>query len=74
MGATVLRKKLKAAGIASVEVVHSSVSSIPGDAQIVVTHEELKERATHSNPNAQLVLIKNFLNAPEYDEIVDQLK
>lgn len=74
MGATVLRKKLKAAGLASVEVVHASVSSIPADAQIVVTHEELKERAAHSNPNAQLVLIKNFLNAPEYDEIVDQLK
>jgi len=74
MGATVLRKKLKAAGLDSVEVVHSSVSSIPADAQIVVTHEELKERAAHSNPEAQLVLIKNFLNAPEYDEIVDQLK
>lgn len=72
MGATVLRKKLKEAGV-DVEVVHSPVSSIPADADLVVTHNELGERAKHSNPNAQIVLIQNFLGAPEYDEIVKQL-
>jgi PTS system mannitol-specific IIC component len=74
MGATVLRKKLQAAGLGHIKVVHSSVSSIPENAQIVVTHTELKERAAHSNPNAKLVLIKNFLSAPEYDMLVDDLK
>lgn len=74
MGATVLRKKLKEAGLGNITVVHSPVSSIPADAQIVVTHEELGERAAHSNPNAKLVLIKNFLAAPEYDELVEELK
>ncbi|WP_099467321.1 PTS mannitol transporter subunit IICB [Konateibacter massiliensis] len=74
MGATVLRKKLKEAGLERIEVVHSSVSSIPADAQVVVTHEELRERAAHSNPNAKLVLIKNFLSAPEYDILVNELK
>lgn len=73
MGATVLRKKLKEAGIEDIEVVHAPVSSIPADADMVVTHNELGERAAHSNPNAQLVLIQNFLGAPEYDEVVAQL-
>lgn len=74
MGATVLRKKLTEAGLGNIKVVHSPVSSIPADAQIIVTHEELKARAAHSNPNAKLVLIKNFLAAPEYDELVEELR
>jgi len=74
MGATVLKKKLAAAGFGDISVVHSPVSSIPQDAQIVVTHKELKERAAHSNPNAQLVLITNFMAAPEYDQLVESLK
>lgn len=74
MGATVLKKKIAAAGITGIEVIHTPVSSIPSDVQIVVTHEELGERAAHSNPNAQLILITNFLAAPQYDELVEQLK
>ena len=73
MGATVLKKKLTAAGLGGMEVMHVPVSSIPSDAQIVVTHQELGERAGHSNPNARLVLITNFLAAPEYDELIKEL-
>lgn len=73
MGATVLKKKLTAAGLGGIDVMHSPVSSIPSDAQIVVTHQELGERAGHSNPNARLVLITNFLAAPEYDELIKEL-
>lgn len=74
MGATILRKKLASAGLDSISVVHSSVSSIPEDAQVVVTHEELKDRASRSCPGARLVLIKNFLSAPEYDMLIEELK
>ncbi|WOO38376.1 PTS mannitol transporter subunit IICBA [Anaerocolumna sp. AGMB13020] len=74
MGATILRKKLAAAGLGSINVVHASVSSIPDNAQVVVTHEELRERAASSCPGARLVLIKNFLSAPEYDMLVNELK
>ncbi|MDD2978924.1 MAG: PTS mannitol transporter subunit IICBA [Hespellia sp.] len=74
MGATVLKKKIAAAGIEGIEVIHTPVSSIPQDVQLVVTHEELGERAAHSNPDAQLVLITNFLAAPQYDTVVEQLK
>lgn len=74
MGASVLRKKLKQAGFDTIEVVHASVSEIPQDAQIVVTHKELKERARTSHQTARLVLITNFMNAPEYDQLVASLK
>lgn len=74
MGATVLKKKLAAAGLADIEVIHTPVSSIPSDVQIVVTHEELGERAAHSNPKAELILITNFLAAPEYEVLVEDLK
>lgn len=74
MGATVLKKKLVAAGLEGIEVIHTPVSSIPADVQIVVTHEELGERAAHSNPNAERILITNFLAAPEYATLVENLK
>lgn len=74
MGATVLRKKLAAAGMGDIEVVHAPVSSIPADAQIVVTHHELGARAEASNPKARIVTIQNFLGAPEYDTLVEDLK
>ncbi|MGN0252582.1 MAG: PTS mannitol transporter subunit IICB [Oliverpabstia sp.] len=74
MGATVLKKKLAAAGITGIEVIHTPVSSIPGDVQVVVTHQELGERAAHSCPKAKLILITNFLAAPQYDELVEALK
>ncbi len=74
MGATVLKKKIAAAGITGIEVIHTPVSSIPQDVQVVVTHQELGERAAHSNPNAKLILITNFLAAPQYDELVEELR
>ena len=74
MGATVLKKKIAAAGLEGIEVIHTPVSSIPSDVQIVVTHQELGERAARSNPNAERVLITNFLAAPEYEVLVEDLK
>lgn len=73
MGATLLRKKLRTAGLETIEVVHAPVSEIPGDAQIIVTHHELRERAAASCPSARLVTITNFMGAPEYDTLVQEL-
>lgn len=74
MGATVLKKKIAEAGMSGIEVIHTPVSSIPADVQIVVTHKDLGERAAHSNPDARLVLITNFLAAPEYVQLIEDLK
>ena len=50
MGATMLRNKLKDAGITDIEVIHYPVGEIPGDCQIVVTHHELSGRAAERAP------------------------
>jgi PTS system mannitol-specific IIC component len=74
MGATKLRKKLQTAGLVEITVNHSPVSEVPADADIIVVHRELKDRAAASNPRAQLVLITDFLSAPEYDTLIADLK
>lgn len=74
MGATVLKKKLTEAGLNDIKVIHAPVSSIPKDVEVIVTHTALKERAAKSNPNAKLVTISNFLAAPEYDVLVEEIK
>lgn len=73
MGASILKKKFNEAGLSDIEVEHASVSSIPEGTQIIVTHENLKERAHTSCPTAELILITNFMAAPEYDELVADL-
>jgi len=72
MGATTLRNKLKKAGL-NIEVVHCAIDEVPADAEIVVTHESLTDRARSKAPNAEHISIKNFINSPEYDALVKRL-
>jgi len=72
MGASVLRKKLQAAG-SSVTVVNTAISEIPADADIVLTQNTLTDRAKVKAPNAEHISINNFMNAPEYDALVKRL-
>jgi PTS system mannitol-specific IIC component len=74
MGASKLRKKLKTAGLDDIEVIHSSVDEIPQDADLIVCHNNLSGRAKSANPRANLVGITDFLNAPEYEGLIGQLK
>lgn len=72
MGATTLRNKLKKAGL-NIEVVHYAVDEVPSDAEIVITHESLTDRAKTRAPKAEHISIKNFMNSPEYDALVNRL-
>jgi PTS system mannitol-specific IIC component len=74
MGASKLRKRLKEVGLANIQVIHSSVDEVPADASVIVCHAELKERAASAGPNAYLVGITDFLNAPEYDDLIAKLR
>ncbi|WP_041423800.1 PTS mannitol transporter subunit IICB [Thermosediminibacter oceani] len=73
MGASVLRRKIREAGL-DVEVVHAAINEIPGDADIVISHRELTARAKAEAPNAEHISIEAFVNNPVYDEIVERLK
>ena len=73
MGAAVMQRKLETAGFGNIKVIHSSVSEIPAGAKFVICHRDLAERARKSAPQARLVTITNFMNAPEYDEVVNEI-
>lgn len=73
MGASLLRKKVKAAGL-DINVTNTAISSIPQDAQIVVTQSELTPRARDRAPQAYHVSVDNFLSNPEYDKLIDRLQ
>ncbi len=74
MGASVIARKLKKAGITDVPVEHASVAELPKDADVMVTHISLSERVQEKQPDVLLVTIQDYLNAPEYDELVEQIK
>lgn len=74
MGASVLRNKIKKAGIENVSVSNKAIANLSGDEDLIITQEELTDRAKQKNPNAQHVSVGNFMNAPQYDQVVDQLK
>ncbi|KZE49321.1 PTS mannitol transporter subunit IIBC [Brevibacillus parabrevis] len=73
MGAASLRKKFKDAGIGEITVINTAINDIPNDADIVITHKSLTERAKAKAPTAEHISIDNFLNSPEYDKLVKRL-
>lgn len=72
MGATRFRNRVKAER-PDLTVEHSSVDSVPSDADIVVCQRVLSERARKSAPSAQIVTIDNFLDDPALDALYDAL-
>ena len=73
MGATILTKKLKEAGI-EIDVPHYAINDIPEDTEVVVTHQSLVNRVKDNLPNVVVFPITNFMGGAEYDEIVEKLK
>ncbi|PWW20018.1 PTS system mannitol-specific IIC component [Cytobacillus oceanisediminis] len=73
MGASLLRKKVKEAGM-DIAVTNTAISNLPADAQIVITQEELTPRARNKVPNAYHISVDNFLSSPEYDKLISELQ
>ncbi len=73
MGASILRDKVKKAGI-DLPVSNSAINNLQNDPKaLVVTQEELQERAKRKSPSSEFVAVENFMNSPRYDEIVQRL-
>lgn len=73
MGASILRNKVQKAGL-GITVTNTAISNLPADADIVITHKDLTDRAKAKLPNVVHISVENFLNSPKYDEVVDSLK
>ncbi|GAW64160.1 protein-n(pi)-phosphohistidine--sugar phosphotransferase [Ligilactobacillus acidipiscis DSM 15836] len=75
MGASLLRDKFKKAGLQDISVTNMAVRNLKDEnGLLVVTQEELQERAQQKAPSALSVAVQNFMNSPRYDEIVANLK
>lgn len=73
MSVNALKKKLKAANVADVAVVHTPAREIPAGAQVVVVHKGLAQVAHAKAPNAVVVVFNHFLNDPIFDQLVKAL-
>ena len=74
MGASVLRNKIKKAGIEGVTVVNQAVANLDGSADLVITQNQLTDRARAQSPKSVHVSVDNFMNSPKYDEVVDLVR
>jgi mannitol-specific phosphotransferase system IIBC component len=57
-----------------VTVVHSPVNQIPADADVVVCHSGLAERARVSAPNSVVVPVQVFIGDPAVAKVVAAVK
>ena len=73
MGASVLRKKIQKAGFGDVKVGNQAISNLTDTFGLVVTHQDLTDRARQKTPSAVHVSVDDFMNSPRYDEIVELL-
>lgn len=73
IGASILREKVKKAGL-DIPVTNKAISNLTDTPNtLIVTQEELAERAAQKTPSAIHVSVDNFLATPKYDEIVTRL-
>ena len=72
MGATRFRNRIKL-DRPDLIVEHASVDEVPNDARIVVVQANLADRARKSAPQAQFVVINNFLSDPALDGLYNDL-
>ncbi|MDI9590041.1 MAG: PTS mannitol transporter subunit IICBA [Acidobacteriota bacterium] len=72
MGATRFRNRIKL-DRPDLIVEHASVDEVPADTRVVVVQANLAERARRSAPQAQFVVINNFLSDPNLDSLYNSL-
>ena len=73
MGATKFRNRIKNFA-SNITVINSSVDTIPSDADIVVSHKKLEERARKNSPQPNHVFIENFLQDSKLDKLYSILE
>jgi mannitol-specific phosphotransferase system IIBC component len=71
MVASTMRKKLKKY---DVEVGHTPINSIPADAQVVLVHAGMADRARMVNPSAVVVPFQVFMGDPAFAKVENAIK
>lgn len=74
MGASVLRNRFKKAGIEDLTITNQAIANLDGTADVVITQQQLTDRAKAQSPNSIHVSVDNFMNSPKYDEVVQMVQ
>ncbi len=74
MGASVLRNMIKKAGFPEVKVTNAAIANLTDTYDVVVTHQDLADRAAPYTASATRFAVDNFMNSPRYAEIVELVK
>lgn len=72
MGAGILRKKVQDANL-NINVINLAINNLTSDADIVITHKDLTQRAKQYAPNAHHISLTNFLDSDLYSQLVNEL-
>lgn len=72
MGASSFRKRMEKAGL-TIEVKHFSLEKVPEEADVIVTHKNLLDRARMANPDKRIVTIENFMKDGNLDALAEEL-
>ncbi|MEQ5284450.1 MULTISPECIES: PTS mannitol transporter subunit IICBA [Providencia] len=73
MGAGVLAKKVRDAGLIDITVTNMAINDLPDNVDIVITHRDLTQRAQSFAPNAMHISLTNFLDSQTYNNLVTNL-
>nr|WP_314843830.1 PTS mannitol transporter subunit IICB [uncultured Microbacterium sp.] len=74
MGASVLRNKFKKAEIDGITVTNQAIANLDGTADLVITQQQLTDRAKAQSPQSIHVSVDNFMNSPKYEEVVEMVR
>ena len=72
-GAEALKGQLVKNGLYDIKIQHIQLEWIPKDAKIIVCHKNLKDRIQAKVPHAHIVSVTDFLHAPEYAKLSEEL-
>jgi mannitol-specific phosphotransferase system IIBC component len=73
MSVNSMKKKLKAANLADIAVMHMPAREIPATSQLVVVHKGLAKVAAAKATNAVVLTFHQFLDDPVFDQLVKAL-
>lgn len=73
MGASIMKKKLIKSGI-DIRVEHFAIENIPSDANVIIIHKNLAERAKLVIKDRPIITIENYLQDPEITKLIERIK
>ena len=73
-GAATFKKKLQKEEISGITVNNYSIENIPEDSDVIIVHKNLVGRTEMSHKDKKIIAITNYLNDPNIEEFLEDIK